>query len=482
MSISVPEQCLSPQHMELIQKLLIIKPKEKFIPQKKGNRFQKPKTSKSPICLFNADLETRTITLPFSFARTLLNLPAPNHHPQYPYQFTESLYESQIQVVNDAIVHLTKYQTTTLNLYTSFGKTVIGSYLGAALGKITLVFYSQTILEPQWYSTFKDFTNAVIWVVGASKYPVPDKPANVILCMDTRIHYLPDELLSQVGTVIYDEIDTFCTPVRVKCFLKVKPSYIIAATATLEREDGLHSAIQAVCGTHKIKKISTKPFIVYKYNTGIKIDIKLDRFGTPDWSKFTLDQAQSERRNDLIEQLIYCNMNMKILVLTWRAKEHAIPLTYRLKSKKYHVDYMAGTKKTYQDSHVLVGTISKLGRGFDEKAACDCFNGNRINLLILVGSTQSIPLLEQLAGRVFRSDFPQIIHMVDDVSISKNHWKKARPWYKSRNGTIIELDSPYVSSSFDVQGKINPSYLKNSVSEVDPNLLVDEQLRQFQDV
>jgi len=73
----------------------------------------------------------------------------------------------------------------------------------------------------------------------------------------------------------------------------------------------------------------------------------------------------------------------------------------------------------------------------------------RINLLILVGSTKSIKLLEQVAGRAFRSEFPQIIHFVDECKISKNHWRAASPWYKSRNGTIQTVFSPYYRQNKD---------------------------------
>ena len=88
-----------------------------------------------------------------------------------------------------------------------------------------------------------------------------------------------------------------------------------------------------------------------------------------------------------------------------------------------------------------------------------------------MGSMRSQSLLEQVAGRIFRADFPQIIHLVDDVQISENHWKDAQSWYISRNGYIMIYDSPYavqkkkvdVSSPEEVNAQIQAqlNYLQN---------------------
>ncbi|GAG77337.1 unnamed protein product, partial [marine sediment metagenome] len=190
-----------------------------------------------------------------------------------------------------------------------------------------------------------------------------------------------------------------------------------------------------------IVKISEKPFNVYKYHTGVEVPIVLNRQGNSDWSKLTSMLCQDQQRNDQIVRLVSRNSTSKILILTWRHENHVIPLVQMLKDNGENVDYMAGTKKKYSDSRILIGTISKIGTGFDEKAACDDFNGIRINLLILVGSIKNVELLEQVAGRCFRADFPSIIHFVDDMKIIQNHWKEAKKWYESRNGTINEFES-----------------------------------------
>ena len=476
MSITIHEDHITLEQLETIRKLLYIVPKKgfnNFIPNKAlyfKLKKQMEENPTDPIFLYNINQNTNLITLPYFFARSLLNLPIPNYHPKFPFSFTKQLFESQVDIVHDAWKQLQTYGTTTLNLHTGAGKTVDAAFLASITGNITLVIVTSGTVGVQWSKTFQDFTNANIWYVELNK-PPPNEIAQVIICQDTRFKLLPPNYLKYIGTVIYDEAHTLCTPERIKCILGVQPQYVIAATATLNRQDGLHSIIEATCGTHKIVKISKKPFIVYKYNTGINIEIKLNAMGTPDWSKVTLDQAMSPHRNWLIHHIISQHMNDKVLVLTWRAKDHAIPLAKWLKESGHNVDYMAGTKKSYSDSHVLVGTIKKIGTGFDEKTACENFNGQRINILILAGSTRQVELLEQIAGRAFRSDFPIIYHLVDNCSISKNHWKISVPWYKSRNGQIIEKNSPYVDTQ-----QINIGNFKH-----DADSIMDEQLKRYRE-
>jgi len=116
------------------------------------------------------------------------------------------------------------------------------------------------------------------------------------------------------------------------------------------------------------------------------------------------------------------------------------------------VDSMAGTKSTYSDSRILVGTISKIGTGFDEKTACPNFNGVRINMLILCTSIKKASLLEQSIGRVFRAEMPVVIDLVDDNPILKRHWKERQKWYISRNGTIKTIKMiPQVNQEQRVQ-------------------------------
>jgi superfamily II DNA or RNA helicase len=433
MSARIKRNLLTKAQLGNIARLLVMQPKQRYMP---SNNFYARQNTKEPIKLFEVDTDTDEVIVPYTFYRGI-STGQPNadkRFPQVPYNFKGELYESQQSIADDAMDQLNTHGTTTLNLYTAFGKTVLGAYLASKLNMLTLVLYTSTILEPQWKNTFEQFTDVRVWIVGQAP---PPEGAHVILCMDTRLSKMPKEYIDQIGTVIYDEAHEFCTPTRVSCFLGIQPRYIISATATLKREDGMHDIIQAVCGTHSVVKISKKPFNVFKYITGIDIPLQKNARNMSDWPKYCRDLCENEDRNIMILDIVRRNPSHKILILTWR-KDHVDLLHKCLTKMEISVDMMAGNKKSYNDSRVLVGTISKIGTGFDEKAACDDFNGVRINMLILVGSMKSVQLLEQVAGRCFRADFPQIIFFVDDSNISENHWKVAQRWFISRNGQIFE--------------------------------------------
>ena len=428
---------------------LVLKPKQSFQQIKRKNKWQKYKKYgddddeedfTDDIIFFRfTDCTNSWVKIPYYFSSLILHN-RPNLHLTYPssnFQFTETLYEIQETIAIEALNHLNTKGTAILNLYTGSGKTVVGAYLAAKTNRITLILIAQLVLIPQWKNTFKDFTNAVTWVVGEDPPPYAD----VIICMCTQFNKLPQEYLKNIGTLIIDEAHDFCTPSRSECLLGTTPQYVIALTATLERKNGMHSIIHAICGYDVIKKISKKPFNIFKYNTGITVPIKQNREGDPDWSDMQRKLAEDLTRNNIVLKIISDNPHFKILILTWR-KEHVKYLVSRLEESRESVDYMCGNKKSYSDSRILIGTIKKIGQGFDEKTACPNFNGFRINMLILLGSMRSIGLLEQVAGRVFRSEFPQIIHFVDDMKISENHWNEGQRWYKSRNGAIHFYDTP----------------------------------------
>lgn len=429
MALTIPRGLITKEYAKMIQRHLTLRPKPTFGPKSSYN-------TTPPIIFFEAN--TNTVTLPYFYGRkmaSMLNFNASNEYPQRKYEFGQKLYAIQEEVVQESLEHLNKFKTTTLNLYTSFGKTVVASYLASKLNRLTLVIYHRDILKSQWESTFRDFTSARIYINGQRFTKIEDY--DIILSMDTKVPSIPTDLRSQIGTMIVDEAHSLCTPSRVSMFLGIRPEYIIAATATLKRADGIESMIQFMCGNHKVERISYKPFQVYKLNTGTKFPIPQNSRGKADWNQIVSTLIQDVQRNELIYEIVKTNPDYKILILTWR-KNHVDQLYKELLARKEQVDYMAGTKKSYKDSRILIGTIAKIGTGFDEKAACATFSGFRINLLIFAGTMKSETLIEQTSGRAFRAGNPNIIMLVDDLLITKNHWRIAKKWYISRNGTIHE--------------------------------------------
>jgi superfamily II DNA or RNA helicase len=326
-----------------------------------------------------------------------------------------------------------------LGSYMVTHNTAMSAYLASQLGGLTLVVHPIKVVEPGWVNTFKQFTDASIWLNDGAN-PIPNS-CNVIITMDTQFHKIPTQILDMVKILIIDEAHMFCVPSRIHCLLGVTPQYIIACTATLNRSDGMESIIHSVCGTHGVFIKSPQKFVVYRLATGIKIDIEKNKNGDTDWPKLVKSLSEDPVRNAMIINLVERNIQHKIMILTWN-KNHAYFLAKILKERGTSADVLAGNKSTYKDSRVLVGTISKIGTGFDEAMACPDWSGERSNMLILTGSTKSLSGLEQITGRVFRSEFPTIIDLVDDNRICKSHWTQRKKWYEeeSRNGEIQYIE------------------------------------------
>jgi len=349
-----------------------------------------------------------------------------------------------------ALAYLNEFLTVNLLIFPGAGKTVIVSWLLSRVGGLSCILLeNRSPLIDQWKTTITNFTDARVLVVGTfnENTTVSFDNVDVVIMMKTALanmSLIRPDLTEKIENLVIDEAHTLCTPSSVRGLLATSPKRIIVCTATLERENNAHQMIRLMTGNNDVYKISQKPFNVIKYYSGIKVpmnDLK-DKSGNASWTKITRFLTESEARNEQIYDIVDRNPNWKILILT-QLVEHAKGLYREILRKGHSCDYMAGSKKSYQDSHVLVGSIKKIGTGFDEATACESFNGVRINLLILTQSIKKSSLLEQVAGRVFRADYPCIIHFIDECPIIKRHWTGNKKWYESRNGNIMEHQSQY---------------------------------------
>lgn len=436
MAVRINKDTLTREQKDNIRKYLCIQPKQVGFFKKR--RFSQ---AKDPIIMWHIDKPNNEVILPYTFGNKLLGKHI-NSQVSYPpgnFNFKGQLRAHQIPIVTQARQHLNTTGTTTLGVYPGCGKTIMSACLGSELGGLVLVVYPIKVVEPGWLNTFKQFTDATIWLNDGNT-PMPPT-CNVILTMDTQFHKIHPKILKLVRVFIIDEAHMFCVPSRTHCLLGVTPQYIIACSATLERRDGMEAIIQSVCGTHGIFLKSPKPFTVYRLFTGIKTEITLTKNGDANWSKLVSDLSEDPLRNSFIIDLVERNLHNKIMILTWN-QSHVYLLQEILRNRGISVDILVGTKSTYKDSKVLIGTISKIGTGFDEAMACPDWGGERSNMLILTGSTKSLQGLEQFTGRVFRAEFPTIIDFVDDNRICKSHWTQRNKWYEDpgRNGQVFHVD------------------------------------------
>jgi len=428
MSVKILKNTLNDQQINIIRSLLVITPSV--------NNFNNYNTDCKSIIFYYTDKDY--IYLPFNFASILFNYIS-NSNISYPstnFTFKGDLRQYQLSIVNEAMEQLQSKRTTLLALFPGAGKTVISAYLSSKLNVLTLVLCHRVMLTTQWLESYSTYTSANVIEVGDNaNYQNYD----VIICMDKQFSKIPNDIINNIGCLIIDEAHLFCTPSRVSCLLGTHPKYIIACTATPNREDGLFQMIQSIIGLHGVFRPLNKDFLLYRIFTGISPPIKKNIRGDLEWSSLIKELCLSEKRNSIIFDLVKYLNNEKILILTW-SKFHAVYLHKILSEKSESVAILAGKLNTYSDSRILCGTLSKIGVGFDEKTSCYNFNGIRLSTLILCGTTKCSELIEQLFGRIFRSDNCKIYCLIDDVPVCKRHWYIINKWGLQHGATVDTID------------------------------------------
>jgi superfamily II DNA or RNA helicase len=152
----------------------------------------------------------------------------------------------------------------------------------------------------------------------------------------------------------------------------MKPRYFIGLTATVRRNDGLDRVLDIFWGSRKEWIVRLKEFgeectmdlqILY---TPFVIDNIYDRRGTLDWNGMAETVANIDERNILIRNLCLMHCKSKILILCKR-KEHVETLSTLMRNTGMDVSTYYEKSKNYYDAHVLIATLSKAGRGYDDK-------------------------------------------------------------------------------------------------------------------
>ena len=396
-----------------------------------------------------------TYIVPFFFGRKFMKQSTCAQNPStINISFTGKLRTKQISVVQDAIKLLNDTRTVLLALRPGFGKTVISVFLVTRFlspKRKTLVLIKASILQSQWLDSFNNFSDAKAICVPSSSDPKKirnefDKAVelvDVIICMYRRVDKIPSNVIASVDILIVDECDEFATHDKVDSLLATTPSYVICATATPEREDGMHRMLRCMVGYNDVQRSQYDPNLtITKINTPFEPDIEFNSSGDIMWSTMVKSLLELEERNIMLMDLVIecVKDGDKIIILTDRIFHP--PLIKKMieeKDNSITVDVMYGDKKSYSDSDVLIATKSKLGRGFDEESFCPDYDGIRLNVLIIAISVKNKYTIQQYIGRVQRSGNPKVFFFVDQHCIHEKHWTICRDLYKDRGATIREI-------------------------------------------
>lgn len=419
------------------------------IPMKKGKPAGDPFRT-----YFN---DGTTTTLPFRYGHYFakkhqIELNSVGPYKETKYNYVGSLRDYQIAGLETVQEHLETFGTSTVSFHPGAGKTVIGTTIAYMGNMLTLVMIHRNPLGKQWIETIENFTTAKYHFIGKKKQKYTLESADIIICMDGQLRNIPSTILSKIGTLLIDEAHCFCTEGRSQVLINIKPRYIVALTATPDRTDGCSSFLINLVGSHRILRPYKKPFDIYCHRTKIKPEIANNAAGNLDWTVYTKSLMENSIRNHLILKDVLDNSDRKILILT-KETFHVNRLA-DLISPHRKVATMMGSQITYEDSPVLIGTMSKINTGFDVATNSENYDGRPIDMVIICVSMADENVICQSAGRGLRAEKPIFFYYLDDSKLAENHWKVFRAWGRKCGGVVHYDDI----DTKDIISKINSGY------------------------
>jgi len=390
--------------------------------------------------LCNLEDGSDDIAVPIQYARKKFKLQGLNPPKTVEYDTIPVNYrEGQKEVFDQAIYIMNTHGSVFLQLHCGWGKTFLAINLVGAMKVRTLVLVHRKFLGKQFVKESENVIPGQIQIIEDSIVG-GNTPGKCFVCTDRRALKLPEDFIRSIDMIVVDEAKYWCTPERLKALLRFRPKYTVGLCAERERKDGFDVLLDMFFGPVIFRK-SVKPFIVWKYMTQFEPKVEAQKYARgPNWNVAMQSLAEMEARNIMIRDLCRLRAKDRILVLVTYV-DHLQKLEKMLKDVGVDVGTFYGSKDNYKNCRVLLGTFSKVSIGFDEANLCEYFNGEKLNLLIL--GTFYNKEIEQSAGRIMRSDAPEIIDIVDKFPSLKKHSDTRDKFYRSRNGKIAPLEYVY---------------------------------------
>lgn len=391
----------------------------------------------SELVLYDATEDTYTV--PLMYAKGKFKLRGIRNPKNVGFEIkTKRLFRNgQKEVFDEAINLLRQTGSCFLQLHCGYGKTWMALNLAVELGVRTLILVHRTFLGSQFITEAEGIIPGQITFLRDDDVDGlgPDQTnSKAFVCTDRRALTLPEAFLKTIDLIIVDEAKYWCTPSRVQALLRMRPIYTLGLCAERDRKDGFDAMLDMFFGEVIFRK-SIKPFVIWKYYTEFQPTIEAPKYGPAriNWNLAMKSVSEMYERNIMIRDLCRLRASNKIMILV-TFTSHVDVLFEMLKDVGEDVSKFYGNLQTFKNCRILIATYAKAEIGFDDKNLCDNFDGERVNLLIL-GSFYKTDI-EQSAGRVMRTDAPEIISIIDDMPTLKKHAAKQDTWFKSRNGTV----------------------------------------------
>ena len=376
------------------------------------------------------------------------------------------------QIVVDKFINFVKEGNCggLLDLYTGFGKTVLGLKIIAELGVKTLIIVHKGFLVDQWIERINQFLpDAKVGRIQGQIIDIENKDIVIGMLQSLSMKEYPDDQFSSFGLTLVDEVHHISAEVFVRALQNVVTMYTLGLSATMNRKDGLSKVFKLFLGDiiHKEKREGDNSVTIkaIEFNTSDEDfnEIEYDFRGNPKYStmitKLCSFNIRSEYILKIIKKELEINNNQQIIVLA----HNKSLLTYLYKAIEHRNItsvgyYIGGMKekdlKISETKQILIATYSMASEGLDIKSLT--------TLLFATPKTD----IEQAVGRILRVKHsnPLVIDIIDKHDLFKKQWLKRRAFYH-KNDYTIQYTENYDSNNWKELKKSNIKQLKRETED-----------------
>lgn len=304
------------------------------------------------------------------------------------------------------------------------GKTVMGIYVAAALGRKTMVVVTDRGLLQQWEERIATFLPRAR--VGRIQGPKCEwEESDVCVAMLHSIcgsRQYPKDMYAAFGLIIVDEAHHIAARTFSRAVPRFTARHVLGLSATPDRSDGLDKALEWIVGPTAFRCV--RPWtdvgvkrIVYHGGKQHEIRYKNGKLGS---AKMITGLTKDKRRNEILleETLAACREGRRSIILTER-RDHIDFFVWELGKHAcvesvvaYTGDMKEAERKAFMSTpYRVVVSILKMGKEALDKPELDT----------LVVASPIKAKYEQAVGRILRAHpdkkRPKVIDLVDPWSL-----------------------------------------------------------------
>ncbi len=334
--------------------------------------------------------------------------------------------------------------------FTVTHNTVMALNIVAQIQKKTLILVHKEFLMNQWMERIAEFLpGARVGKIQANVCDTANKDIVIGMIQTMYNKTFPQEVYSQFGMTIIDEVHRIGSEEFSKTLLKTITPYMLGISATVERKDGLTKLLHMFIGPtiYSLKRKQDDVVCVrgieYTTRDADFNEVEYDFRGYPKYSTMISKLCAYCPRSDFIIRVIFDliseNPDSQIMVL---AHNRSL-LTYlhdtisgTTADVKPTIGYYVGgmKQKNLQDTEtkqIVLATYAMAAEALDIKT---------LSTLVMITPKTDIT---QSVGRILRMkhDNPIIVDIIDTHELFQNQWTQRKRWYKKSNYKISTTNS-----------------------------------------